>query len=241
MDLSLIAIVLLIAFIGSLIQSSCGFGYGILTVAALPFLLPYQEALALSAMGAGILSGIIAFKNRASIRLDVLWPCTLISSVVVTFSVIFSLGQSDATLTRALGVLLILLSLYFFFFSDKIRVKPTIVNALIFGAIAGAGAGLFGIGGPPVVIFLLAALNNKDEYRSTIAVQFFCNSVISTIVRSMNGVITLELVQVSVLSVIPLLLGVWLGGYFFRLMSEKTLRRVVYSFMAVSGLVMMLG
>jgi len=241
MDSSLIVVILLIAFIGSLIQSSCGFGYGILTVAVLPFILPYQEALALSMMSSGVLSAIMVINNRDKLRLDVLWPCTLISCIVVTVSVIFSFGQSDAVLTRALGALLILLSIYFFFFSDKIRVRPTITSALIFGAIAGSGAGLFGIGGPPVVIFLLAALDNKDEYRATISFQFLCNSIIATIVRLISGIITPQLIHVSLLAIVPLILGIWLGGYFFRLMSEKTLRRAVYSFMAVSGIVMMLG
>jgi len=241
MDLSLILILLLIAFIGCTLQSSTGFGYGIFTVAALPLVLPYQEAIALSMMCGGIISGTLAFKNRDKLRLDVLWPCLLANNIVLVASLIFSLGQSDAMLTRALGAVLMLLSLYFFFFSDKIRVKPTIVNALIIGIISGMGAGFFGLGGPPVVIFLLAALNNKEEYRATLAVQFLCNSIIATAIRLMNGIITFQLVQVSILSIGPILLGIWLGGHFFRLMSEKTLRRVVYVFMAISGLFMLVG
>ena len=241
MDLSQVAIVLLIACIGSLIQNSCGFGYGIFSVAVLPFVLPYQQAVALSTMSAGIMSAIVAVRNRGKLRLDVLWPCTLASSIIVVIAITFSVGQSNVVLTRALGVLLILLSLYFFLFSDKIRIKPTIANGLIFGIISGAGAGFFGIGGPPVVIFLLSALDSKDEYRSTISVQFICNAIIGTTVRLVNGIITPQLLQITVLSVIPLLFGIWVGGHIFMLMSEKTLRRVVYVFMAASGSVMLFG
>ena len=239
MDLSQVAIALLIAFTASLIQSSCGFGYAVFAATTLPFLLPYPQAVALSTMGGGIMSLIVVIRNRGKLRLDVLWPCTLASSVIVVAAVIFSVGKSSAVLTRVLGALLILLSIYFFFFSGKVRVKPTVINGLIFGAISGAGSGFFSIGGPPVVIFLLSALDNKEEYRSTIAVQFICNNIIATTVRLMNGIITPQLMQTAALSVIPIVLGIWAGGYFFRLMSETTLRRVVYAFMAVSGVVML--
>ena len=239
MDSSQVAIALLIAFISSLVQSSCGFGYGIVSVAALPFVLPYPQAVALSTMCAGVMSVIVAFRNRGKLRMDVLWPCTLASSIIVAAAVIFSVGKSNVVLMRILGALLILLSLYFFFFSEKVRVKPTIVNGLIFGVISGAGAGFFGIGGPPVVIFLLSALDNKDEYRSTISIHFICNAAIATTMRQINGIITPQLLQTSALSVIPILLGIWADGYFFRLMNEKTLRRVIYVFMAVSGVIML--
>jgi len=239
MDLLQVTTALLIAFISSLVQSSCGFGYGIVAVAALPFVLPYPQAVALSTMCAGIMSAIVVIKNRGKLRFDVLWPCTLTSSVIVAAAVVFSIGKSNEVLMRILGFLLILLSLYFFFFSEKVRIKPTMVNGLIFGVISGAGAGFFGIGGPPVVIFLLSALDNKDEYRSTVSIQFTCNAAIATTTRLINGIITPQLMLTFALSVIPLLLGIWAGGHLFRLMSEKTLRRVVYAFMAVSGVVML--
>ena len=241
MGLSQVAIALLVAFISSLIQSSCGFGYGIVSVAVLPFVLPYPQAVALSSIGSGIMSAIVAIRNHRKLRFDVLWPCTLTSSVIVVAAVIFSVGKSNVVLTRVLGALLILLSLYFFFFSEKVRVKPTMVNGLVIGFISGVGAGFFSIGGPPVVVFLLSALDNKEEYRSTIAVQFTCSAIIGTVTRLIKGIITPQLLQTAAFSVIPIVLGIWAGGYFFRLMNEKTLRRVVYAFMAVSGVFMLFG
>ena len=239
MSLSQVAIALLVAFISSLIQSSCGFGYGIVAVAMLPLVLPYPQAVALSTMCAGTMSAIVAFRNRSKLRFDVMWPCALTSCIIVMAAVIFSVGKSNVVLTRALGTLLILLSLYFFFFSGKVRVKPTMLNALIFGVLSGIGSGFFGIGGPPSVVFFLSALDNKDEYRSTISFQFTCNSIIGTTTRIINGIITPQLLQITAFSLIPLVLGIWAGGHFFRLMSEKTLRRVVYVFMAVSGVAML--
>ena len=66
-------------------------------------------------------------------------------------------------LKKVFGVFLMLLSVYFLVFSSKLKIKATLMSATVCGTLAGILGGLFGIGGPPMVIFFLAALDDKEE------------------------------------------------------------------------------
>ena len=58
-------------------------------------------------------------------------------------------------------------------------------------------------------------LRSTTRMNIVISIQFLCNAIIATAVRLINGgVITPQLIHIS-------------GGYIFRLMSEKTLRRAL--------------
>jgi uncharacterized membrane protein YfcA len=135
-----------------------------------------------------------------------------------------------------LGVLLILLSFYFIFISNRIRIKPTVRNGLISGSIGGVGAGLFGIGGPPVIVYLLSALDTKEEYRACISLHFAISGVTMGITRVFNKIITLQVLQYLVLALIALFIGIWLGNKIFRRLDDRSLRNIVYVFMVLSGL-----
>ena len=50
---------------------------------------------------------------------------------------------------KLLGIVFILLSLYMYFFQQKIQIRPTLGNALLFCGAGGILGGLFGVGGPP--------------------------------------------------------------------------------------------
>ena len=51
--------------------------------------------------------------------------------------------------------LFILLALYMYIFQQHIQIKPTFKNALLFCGAGGILGGLFGVGGPPIVLYFL--------------------------------------------------------------------------------------
>jgi uncharacterized membrane protein YfcA len=63
-----IAVVLLTMLIGSTIQTTCGFGNGILVMAIVPFFIPFSQAAALSSMASVLLSSLIAYRDRRYLR-----------------------------------------------------------------------------------------------------------------------------------------------------------------------------
>lgn len=225
---------------GSFVQTVSGFGYGVLTMAILPYFVPYAQATAVCSMCGGTLSAMVALRCRDKIDYKLMWPMLAGHIVASTGAIWFSVGQSKETLMRLLGLALIGLSVYFLFFNDRLRIRPTRLNGVVAGALGGIGGGLFAIGGPPVVVYLLSATCDKETYRATIQAYFAISSVVLFVARLQSGIIDGYVVQLWALALAALAAGVWLGNLFFRRISPTVLRRSVYAMMAVSGIVMLL-
>jgi uncharacterized membrane protein YfcA len=213
---------LLVMMAASLVQTASGFGYGIIAMAVLPHMLPYAQATALSSLAATIMSSTIAWQNRQYIRFKIMLPALVTNIIVSSLMIILFVGKVDAILEKMLGVL------------------PTVRNGLVAGSIGGIGAGLFGIGGPPTIVYLLSALDTKEEYRACISLHFAISGVTMAITRVFNGIITLQVLEYLVLALIALFVGVWLGNKIFRRLDDKSLRNIVYIFMVISGLKLLL-
>ncbi len=91
------------------------------------------------------------------------------------------------------GLLLMLVAIFFAFFPNRINHRPRIRNGLLTGAPSGIGAGLAGIGGPPLAIYFLSALNDKEKYIGTIQFYFTLTNAIATFSRLLNGIIKPDL------------------------------------------------
>ena len=239
-DVLQIAVVLLTMFIGSTVQTTCGFGNGILVMAIVPFFLPFGQSAALSSMASVLLSSLIAFRDRRYLRHDVLWPVLLVSIAVSSLVIFFAVGKSEKLLLRMLGVLLILLSIYFMYYNGRIRIRPTLRNGIISGILGGIGGGLFSIAAPPIVIYFLSAIDSKEGYRATTVMYFAVNSFTMTLTRAANGIVTWPLMKIFFLMSFSIIAGVWLGNKIFNRINIELLRRIIYAVMAVSGVVMLL-
>jgi uncharacterized membrane protein YfcA len=86
-----------------------------------------------------------------------------------------------------LGLLLMLVAIFFAFFPNRIKISPSIRNGLITGALSGIGAGFAGIGGPPLAIYFLSALNDKEKYIGTIQFYFTLTNGGGIFSRLLNG------------------------------------------------------
>lgn len=224
---------------GAIVQSTTGFGFGIVSMAFLPYMMDYLGATALAGLGAMVISASVAFKNWRKANLKIVLP--LITAYAVTMAVSLKIAKksSNETLTKALGIMLICMSIYFMFFNNKIRIKPTITNGLIAGALGGIGAGFFSIGGPPTVIYILSCTDDKEAYRANQLVYFTMTGIYSSGVRIVNGIVTKEVWIMFGISIVALLIGTYIGGVIFHRINANKLRKLIYGVMAVSGLTML--
>ncbi|WP_298778661.1 sulfite exporter TauE/SafE family protein [uncultured Fretibacterium sp.] len=228
-----------VTVVGGVVASVCGFGFGAVAMATWPYFLPYQQAVAVSALCGLSTALMIAVPHHRSINFKILLPCSLVALCCSAASVQLSLGAAEKLMIHALGAMLIAVCLYSLFLGGTIRIKGTALNGVIAGAIGGTCAGLFSVGGPPIAIYLLAATDSNDEYRATLNASFCFTSGISTFVRWHNGVITSTTFHLWLLMLAALALGVFLGNKIFYRLDAKRLRFAVYGYMAISGVTML--
>jgi len=240
MELQLVAIVVLFALGASFTQRVTGFGFGIFIMTVLPYILPsYGEATTLSGM-LGLLNVLITFiKTYRYVewkKLAVIMP----TFIVTSFFCVRAVSTIDSHLMRCiLGVMLILVSIYFFIFSEKIHFKPSVPVQLTMGTLSGITGGFFAIQGPPAVIYFLSCTQTKQQYISLISAYFIISNLMMTGFRAMNGLVTATVLKYFAAGVPAVLMGIWIGQKVHDRMPIETMRKVVYAFMALSGILML--
>ncbi len=241
MEVSTILFLLLGSLGAAFVQRVSGFGFGIFIMTILPYLMPsYGEATTLSGLMALVTSLIIATKMYRFLQWRKLLPILVTFLVVSYFAVWFVSMANDGLLKKILGAILILASIYFFWISDKVKLRATMPVQIVMGVLSGVMGGLFGMQGPPAVLYFIACTERKEEYMAMAQTYFLVGNVMMTLYRAQSGFLT-ESVLLSWCYCVPaVLLGTWLGTVVFKRISVKVLRKVIYAYMAVSGVVAML-
>ncbi len=237
MELYQLILISVIVIIAGYIQSTTGFGFGIFAMIFLPSLLAYTEANALSSILSMLTSVLVVLATYRHISWkNLIFP--LSACLVSTyFAVSFIKSQKSETLLLLLGIALFLLSLYFFFFSDKIKIKPTWYAGLIAGTLSGLMSGMFAIGGPPVVIYYLQSEKNSDRYYATLSAYFIFSGVISIVTKASAGFITANVWLCVAVGTVGMAIGSLVGKATRDRIRPAMIKKAVYGIMAVSGIV----
>ncbi|MCQ2975276.1 MAG: sulfite exporter TauE/SafE family protein [Bacteroidales bacterium] len=231
----------ILACVGSFIQRVCGFGFGIFIMTILPFLSPsYPEATALSGLLSCCQSAFVLIKMYKYINWKHLILILITFSIFSFFAVQYVAQAAETNLKFLLGIVLILMSLYFLIFSKKIKIKPTKTIQLSLGAVSGTMGGLFGMHGPPAVIYFIEAENDKNCYIAICQAYFVITNIIMTCFRAKNGFLTSFVGIGIVFSIVGIVIGSLLGQKVFDKISPEKLKKIVYFYLIFAGIMAMI-
>ena len=233
-----LTILLFFAFGAAFIQRTTGFGFGIFIMTMLPYLLPsYGEATALSGMLAMVTSFILVYHYRKMLVLRHLIPI-LATFLVISFVAIQIVSHLDKEiLQKILGVILILAAVYFWFFSEKLKIKPTLTTQVSLGTLSGFMGGFFGMQGPPAVLYFIEVSKRKEEYVALAQTFFAVGNFVMTFYRAHAGFVTREVCIDWCWAVPAVLLGTWVGSLVFKYISLPLLRHIVFIYVGISGVI----
>lgn len=231
-------IIVLMSFGAAFVQRVSGFGFGIFIMTVLPYILPsYGEATTLSGLLASVTSAIISYRMRNYIQWKRLLPMLVTFCVVSFFAVLFVASAGDGLMRKILGGILIFASIWFLWLNEKVRVPANMPMQICMGTLSGILGGLFGMQGPPVVLYYIATLKSKEEYMAILQVYFFMGNVFMTICRARCGFLTETVLTNWCYGILAVLLGTWVGTLVFKRLSMPVLRKIIYIYMAISGLI----
>lgn len=233
--------IILLAAGASFIQRTAGFGFGIFIMTMLPYLMPsYGEATALSGLLALTTSAIIAFRMRRFINWRRLAPI-LLTFILTSAAAICVLARiHDNVLRKILGIALVFISLYFAFFSRRIRLKTTLPYQIGAGSLSGLMGGFFGMQGPPAVLYFIASEPDKEHYMAMIQTYFLIGNAAMTIVRASNGFVTPAVGRCYLMALAGVAAGTLIGSWTFRHIPGKIFPYIVYTYIGISGIIIFL-
>lgn len=232
---------LLLSIGASFVQRTTGFGFGIFIMTMLPAIMPsYGEATTLSGLLALTTSLIIVVQKHKYIVWGRLWPI-LLTFAIVSIGAIFMLKRMEmSVLNVLLGITLIVVSLYFAFFSKRIKVKPTLPVQVGAGCISGVMGGFFGMQGPPAVLYFVSSEPDKEHYLAITQTYFLVGNLIMTLARAYDGFFTSAVSMGYVYGLAGVLVGNVIGALVFRHISGKVLKYIIYVYIGISGLMFLL-
>ena len=214
---------------------------GIFIMTMLPFFLPtYGEATTLSGLLAITTSAVIVWRMRSYVTWKRLWPI-LLTFIVVSTIAIFALTRiEDHILKRILGVALIVISIYFALFSQRIKLPTTNGVQVGAGTLSGLMGGFFGMQGPPAVLYFIQSEPSKEHYMAMTQTYFLIGNVMMTFVRAYNGFFTTTVLTDYCFGLGGVVIGTTLGAYVFKRISNRIFRYIVYAYIAISGVIILM-
>lgn len=220
------------------VQRTTGFGFGIFIMTVLPFMLPsYGEATTLSGLLAAVTSFLLTLKYWREIAWRRLLPI-LVTFLLTSFLAVKMLAWLKGDIVRyVLGVTLILSAVYFGFFAERIKVRGTLGVQVLLGVLSGVMGGLFGMQGPPAVLYFLAVSESKDRYTALAQCYFLIGNCAMTVYRAQSGFLTHEVASAWCYAVPAVLVGTYLGSRVYSRLSLATLKKLVYLYIGISGMV----
>lgn len=230
--------IFLLSLAGSFIQRVTGFGFGIFIMTMLPMLMPsYGEATTLSGLLAMSTSLVVAIRMRKLIVWKRLLPLIAVF-LVFSFSAVAVLGRIDTPMLRkVLGAVLIAVAIYFAFFQNRIKIRPTPLSGGIAGALSGLMGGFFAMQGPPAVLYLVSSEPDKEHYMAMVQAYFLIGNLLLTFARAMNGFTTAAVGWGYLYGIGGVAIGATLGAFVFKKLTSKWLKYIIYAYIAVSGIV----
>ncbi len=226
----------------SFTQRVTGFGFGILMMTLLPVLAPsYAEATALSGLLAIFTALVPAIQSRKSLNWKKLLPILLIFLVTSWLGVLLLARLDSSLMKHVVGGVLIAVSLWFFITGGRIRLAPTLPVQAGMGTLSGLMGGLFAMQGPPAVIYFLAVSDTKEEYIALTQWYFLIGNIFMAFFRAGSGFITPAVLKLWCVAIPGVFLGLFLGAKVYKKIRAEELRRVIYAFLLIAGLLAILG
>lgn len=236
MTISTILLSAVIILAGSCVQSSLGFGATMVTMGFLPLFMGYGKAMGLSIVMVSLSTVWISVKYRDSIQWGIMLPFLLPTLLICAVVNILSAKVESDVLYMLLGVMFIAASLFFFFFSDKIRIRPTPLSGTILGVICGIFYGLFASGGPTAALYLLPAVKDKKEYLATIQAFLCFNNLVILLISLVLGRLQMTDLPAVLAGIAATLAGMFLGLAIHDRIPSASFSKVIYAFVGLGGL-----
>ena len=225
-------------FISAFLKSLTGLGFSTICLGFLAVVLDIKLAILLVILPSLTSNLLVMLQSGRFIEaLQRFWPLYL-SAIPGLILGIWFLGNSDNEIPKAvLGVLLFLYGVWGLTNGLMIITKKHEKQlSLPVGFISGLANGITGSQIMPIMPYLLSLKLDRDLFVQTINSAFTLNSLIMILGLANLGIITMPMVTLSAAGILPVALGVYLGGKIRKRVSEDVFRKMVLVLFLFLGL-----
>lgn len=227
--------ILIAAVFAGIVQGVTGFGAGIVLMMVLPLQFAVVQSAGISSSICLVLCVAMAFHYRKSINLKKIVAPAVLYISCSSASIALSAKVDQNLMKIILGIFLTALAVYFLFFSKK-QFEPKGIVAALCIVISGICDGMFGVGGPLMVLYYLSKTDSKDEYLGTIQAFFMITVLYATGFRIANGIITPNLFLPIIAGMAGIIFGSKIANRIVDKLDAVMIQKLTYVLIGVCGL-----
>lgn len=222
-----------------LIRGFSGFGATMTLAPSLSLVIPPTEAVAIALIME--IGGASQLLPRAAREAN--WrefaPLTIAACVLAPAGSYF-LVTLDPDITRRMIGGTVMVFVFIMLTGYRFKGQPSMGSSLSVGGIGGILLGSTGVGGPPVILYLLSTPTPADTVRANIIIHIGVTSAVLLILLWLHQVLDVVSLWRGLILFPILLTANWAGAQLFSLASETTFRRFALIFLACVGMVALL-
>jgi hypothetical protein len=236
MDALTLTFFLAAAFFGGLTSGLSGFAMGLVVSGVwLHIIAPEQNALLIVLCGL-VTQGSGIWRVRRAMNWRTVSPFIIGGAFGVPAGTALLATVNQGTLRFAIGVLLVIYSLYSLIRPALKVVRGGVPADFGIGVANGLIGGLTGLGGIAVTIWCQLRGGNKDAQRAIFQPVMFATFVMSAISLAIAGAFKTETLTLYALALPALIAGIWVGLRLYGKLDDLTFRKVILALLLVSGL-----
>jgi len=183
----------------------------------------------------------ISFKERKNIAIKEIIHLSVYMIPPLILGVYLLKNFSGEGIVYILGFIIAGLAIFYLFFEERIEFSfKSRLWLPLFGSLSGILGSLFGIAGPPLIIYYKSKKVNKGQFRLMLLSMFLFMSIVRIITYFGFGIYTKKIL-ISIIPVLPFsLFGLLLGNFAHTKVSEKVFKKITSVVLLISGIILVL-
>jgi len=229
LDFNFVIQIALINFAAAFLQASTGFGYAIFAMSLMPLILPMRYCSAISAITVVVIGLQMVSILRKKVRIKIILLPVMCCMLTTNIGMYLLMHCPEHLLRIILAVFIVLLDLYFIL-SGKfhIKIRKTVFNGCLCGALTGISTGMFNIVGPFFMVYYFNICDDNLQYKANLEMSFLIAGLYSTFLHIMVGNITMQVFPYITTSAVAVIAAGFLGLKLFQRLNRESICRIIY-------------
>ena len=236
MDGMVLGFFLLAAFLGAVTTGVAGFAMGLVVSGIWLHILTPVQTVTLMVSYSVLLQGYGVWKLRRALAWRRVAPFIMGGVIGVPIGAVLLGHINAAHLRTAVGVVLLLYSIYYLARPALEPVQGGVPADLVIGFLNGLLGGLTGLVGIVVVIWCQLRGWPKDVQRTVFQPVIITTSAMTALWLGASGAVTADTVKLFLLGLPMLLAGTWVGMRLYGRLDEASFRKIVLILLLLSGI-----
>lgn len=233
MDLILLSIIVLLA---SLIQGATSFGFSLVALPLMGFILNLKEIVPLLVVLSLVLNVLIAIQLKKKPNFKEIFLLFLFGMVAIPLGVKLLIVVDELVLKRAVSIFIIIVAILMVK-GFKLNIKNKSLALIITGILSGLLNGSVSLSGPPIVFLLSNIQKNRDEFRISLTSLFILFNIFTVILYLNKGLLSMTTIE-SYIPIVPFLfVGTFIGVKIGNKIDEGKFKRIVLYLLVIMGII----